>query len=213
LRIRTERDRAVEEHQRSLEQLRESLEATVAAIAATVEMRDPYTAGHERRVADIATAIAREMQLPSERIEGIHFGALIHDLGKIKVPAELLSKPTRLTKAEFELVKEHALAGYDILKGIRFPWPVAELALQHHERMDGTGYPNGLRGDEMLVESKILAVADVVEAMASHRPYRPALGIEAALAEISAHRGTWYDSEAVDACVRLIKEERFTLSG
>ena len=212
LRIRTERDRAVEEHQRSLEQLRESLEATVAAIAATVEMRDPYTAGHERRVADIATAIAREMQLPSERIEGIHFGALIHDLGKIKVPAELLSKPTRLTKAEFELVKEHAQAGYDILKGIRFPWPVAELALQHHERMDGTGYPNGLRGDEMLVESRILAVADVVEAMASHRPYRPALGIVAALAEISAHRGTWYDPEAVDACLRLMKEERFTLS-
>lgn len=211
LRTSIERDRAVEQHQHSLEQLRESLEATIGAIAATLEMRDPYTAGHERRVAELATAIAREMALPQDKIEGIHFGALIHDLGKIKAPAEILSKPTALTKPEFDLIKEHALSGYDILKGIRFPWPVAEMALQHHERIDGSGYPNGLKGHEMKVESRILAVADVVEAMASHRPYRPALGVEAALVEINTHRGTWYDADAVDACMRLFKEKGFTL--
>ena len=211
LRTRVQRDRAIKAEQRGLEQLRESLEATIGAVAATVEMRDPYTAGHERRVAQLASAIAREMGLPQDRIDGIHFGALIHDLGKIKIPAELLSKPTALTKAEFELVKEHAQAGYDILQGIKFPWPVAEMARQHHERLDGSGYPRGLKGDEILLESKILMVADTVEAMSSHRPYRPALGVERALAEITAHRGSWYEPDAVDACLRLFKDKGFTL--
>lgn len=210
-RIRTQRDRAITAEQRGLERLRESLEATITAVAATVEMRDPYTAGHERRVAQLASAIALEMGISQERIEGIHFGALIHDLGKIKIPAELLSKPTALTKAEFELIKEHAQAGYDILKDIQFPWPVAEMARQHHERLDGSGYPRGLKGDEILLESKILAVADTVEAMSSHRPYRPARGIEPALAEIRAHRGIWYEPEAVDACLRLFKDKGFAL--
>jgi PAS domain S-box-containing protein/putative nucleotidyltransferase with HDIG domain len=213
LRTRTERDHAVEGRERGLKKLRASLETTIGAIAATLEIRDPYTAGHERRVAELATAIAREMGLPQAQVEGIHFGALIHDLGKIKVPAEILSKPSVLTRLEFEMVKEHAQSGYDILKGIEFPWPVAEMALEHHERVDGSGYPRGLKGCEMKIESRILAVADVVEAMASHRPYRPALGIELALAEIMAHRGTLYDTDAVNACVRLYKEKGFTPSG
>jgi len=213
LRTRIQRDEAIAAEQRGLERLRANLEATIGAVAATVEARDPYTAGHERRVAELASAIARELDLPPDRVEGIHFGALIHDLGKIRVPAEILSKPSALTRPEFELVKEHAQAGYDILKGVQFPWPVAEMAWQHHEHVDGSGYPQGLKGDAMLLESKILAVADTVEAMSSHRPYRPALGVEAALAEITAHRGDWYDPDVVDACLRLFRENRFVFSG
>ncbi len=212
LRTREQRDRAMVAEQRSLQQLRNSLEATIGAVATTVEMRDPYTAGHERRVATLASAIARELGLPPDRIEGIHFGSLIHDLGKIKIPAEILSKPMKLTPVEFELVKEHAQAGYDILKGVEFPWPVAEMALQHHEHVDGSGYPQGLKGEQMLLESRILAVADIVEAMSSHRPYRPAHGIEAALAEIERHRGTYYDSSVVEMCLRLFREGRFTFA-
>ena len=173
-----------------------------------MESRDPHTAGHQRRVAELSTAIAREMGLASQALEGIHFGALIHDLGKIQVPAEILAKPTRLSKLEFELIKAHPQAGYDILKGIEFPWPVAQMVLQHHERLDGTGYPNGAKDGDIALEARILAVADVVEAMSSHRPYRPALGIDAALAEIIQQRGKLYDSDVVDACVRLFKEKR-----
>jgi PAS domain S-box-containing protein len=211
---REERRRVAEEglaeHQ---EKLRRGLEATVEAIAATVETRDPYTAGHQRRVADLARAIGREMGLPKSVQEGLHFGALIHDLGKVQIPAEILSKPTRLTKLEYELIKTHSQAGYDIIKGIDFPWPVPAMVHQHHERLDGSGYPQGLKGDAIVLEARILAVADVVEAMASHRPYRPGRGVDAALQEIEGKRGTWFDAGAVDACLRLFREKGFVLPG
>ncbi len=189
--------------------LREGLERTVEAIAATIEMRDPYTAGHERRVVELATAIARELGLAEEKIEGLRFAALVHDIGKIRIPAEILSKPAVLSPIEFEMIKAHCQVGHDMLKGIEFPWPVARIVLEHHERLDGSGYPNGLKGGQALLESKILAVADVVEAMASHRPYRPALGVDAALAEIAGKRGIWYDPGVVDACLRLFRERGF----
>ena len=192
-------------------ELRQVLEDTILAIAATAEMRDPYTAGHERRVAELAAAIAREMGLAERIVEGLRFGAMIHDLGKIKIPAEILVKPTRLTPIEYELIKGHALAGYDILKGISFPWPVAQMVRQHHERMDGSGYPDGLKGGAIIPEARILAVADTVEAMSSHRPYRPGLGMEKALAEIERGRGAQYDARAVDACLRLFREKGYTL--
>jgi PAS domain S-box-containing protein len=191
--------------------LRTSLESSITAIAATVEMRDPYTAGHERRVAELATAIARRMGLSGHIVEGIHFGAMIHDLGKIQVPAEILSKPTRLTTLEYELIKVHAQSGYEILKGIEFPWPVAQMVLQHHERADGSGYPQKLKGDAIILEARILAVADTVEAMASHRPYRPGLGIEKALAEIERGTGTAYDPVVAKACLSLFREHGYVL--
>ena len=196
---------------RAQRKLRRSLEDSIQAIAATVEARDPYTAGHEQRVAAIAAAIGTEMGLPAARVEGIHFGSLIHDLGKIRIPAEILSKPTRLMPVEYELIKGHAQAGYDILKGIDFPWPAAEMALQHHERMDGSGYPQGLKGDAIILEARVLAVADTVEAMASHRPYRPGLGIEKALTEIEKGRGIIFDVLVADACLRLFREKGYTL--
>jgi HD-GYP domain-containing protein (c-di-GMP phosphodiesterase class II) len=197
----------------STERTKKALGATVQAIAVTVETKDPYTAGHQRRVADVACAIATEMNLPADQIDGIRMAAAIHDLGKISVPAEILSKPTKLTAIEFSLIKTHSQSGYDILKDIDFPWPVARTVLEHHERMNGSGYPNGLTGDNMLLESRILAVADVVESMASYRPYRPALGIDAALNEIEKNRGTLYDNAVVDACLRLIREKGFQLNG
>jgi PAS domain S-box-containing protein len=203
--------RAHEERRGAGAKLRRSLEATIEVIAATMETRDPYTAGHQRRVADLARAIGREMGLAEAALEGIHFGALIHDLGKIQVPAEILAKPTRLSKLEFDLIKTHPQAGYDIIKGIEFPWPVADLVHQHHERLDGSGYPQGLKGEAIALEARILAVADVVEAMASHRPYRAGRGIDAALAEIEAKRGIWFDEKVVDACLCLFREARFTL--
>lgn len=181
------------------------------AISLAVESRDPYTAGHQRRVAELSRAIAKEMGLAPGRIEGLYMAGLIHDLGKIAVPAEILSKPTRLSKAEFELIKSHPQVGYEILKPIHFPWPVADMVRQHHEKINGSGYPLGLKGDEMLIEAKILAVADIVEAIASHRPYRPALGLENAMDEILANKGILYDPEVVDACVRLIKERGLNL--
>ena len=195
------------------ERIKKALEATVRAIAVTVETRDPYTAGHQRRVADLSRAIAMEMNLPIDMIDGIHMAATIHDLGKISVPAEILSKPTKLTNIEFSLIKTHPQSGYDILKDIDFPWPVARTVLEHHERMNGSGYPTGLTGDNILMESRILTVADVVEAMASHRPYRPALGLNAALKEIENNKGTLYDADAVDACLRLFREERYQFEG
>ena len=171
--------------------------------AVTVETRVPYTAGHQREVADLSRAIAMELKPTSDRIDGIQMAAMVHDLGKISVPADILSKPTKLTKIEFELIKTHPQSGYDILKDIDFPWPIARMILEHHERMDGSGYPRKLRGDDILLESRILAVADVVESMASHRPYRPALGLNAALEEIEKNRGIIYDADAVDACLRV----------
>jgi PAS domain S-box-containing protein/putative nucleotidyltransferase with HDIG domain len=200
-----------EDQRASAAALRKSLEDTILAIAATTEMRDPYTAGHERRVAELAASIAREMGLAEPAIEGIRFGAMIHDLGKIKIPAEILVKPTRLTPIEYELIKQHAQAGYDILKGIDFPWPVAQMVLQHHERIDGSGYPQGLKGDAIIREARILAVADTVEAMSSHRPYRPGLGLDKALAEIERVRDVLYDAQTVDACLRLFREKGYTL--
>lgn len=193
-------------------QLKASLEGTISTIAKIVDARDPYTAGHQTRVADLASNIAREMRVDEKLIEGIFLGAKIHDIGKINVPAELLSKPTKLTNTEYMLIQSHSKVGYDILKDIEFPWPVAEIAYQHHERMDGSGYPQGLKGEEIILEARIVAVADVVEAMASHRPYRPGLGIDKAMDEIMKNRGNFYDPQVVDACLRLFKEKGYTLS-
>ena len=212
LRMRSERDRIADENLHHSEILRSSLEDSIKAIAGTVEMRDPYTAGHQRRVGELAAAIAQELGLPAHTIHGIELAASIHDLGKISVPAEILSKPSKLTDVEYMLLKNHAQAGYDILKDIKFPWPIATMVFQHHERLDGSGYPQGLKGDPILLESRIMAVADVVEAMASHRPYRAALGIELALKEIEQGRGTAYDAAVVDACLRLFAEKRFAFS-
>jgi len=211
LRTREERDRIAHAHQHHAEILRKSLEDSITAIAATVEMRDPYTSGHQTRVAGLAVALAREMGLPEDRIHGLHLAGIVHDLGKISIPAEILSKPGRLSALEYELMKGHPQSGYDILKDIRFPWPIAEIVRQHHERLDGSGYPLGIKGDEILLESRIMAVADVVEAMASHRPYRASLGIEPALKEIERGRETAYDPAVVDACLKLFREEGFTI--
>ena len=211
LRTRNERDRAIGERQQYADRLRASMEDALDAISATVEMRDPYTAGHQRRVAHLAAAIAKEMGLSDEQIRGIHLAAIVHDLGKIHIPAEMLSKPSRLTEIEYSLIKVHSQAGYDILKGIPFPWPIAQTVLQHHERLDGSGYPQGLKGNEIILEARILSVADVVEAISSHRPYRPGLGKKVALDEIQKNRGKLYEPEAVDACLRLFQERRYHL--
>lgn len=195
------------------ERLKKSMESTIRAIASTIEMRDPYTSGHQQRVAELAAAIGRAMGLDAHRVYGIYLAGIVHDLGKINVPAEILSKPGGLQPIEFELIKAHAKAGHDILKPVDFPWPIAEIVLQHHERLDGSGYPSGLKGADILLEAKIIAVADVVEAISSHRPYRPAFGIEAGLKEISEHRGTRYDPKVVDVCLRLFNEDGFHFSG
>jgi putative nucleotidyltransferase with HDIG domain len=202
--------RAEDQLQSTLERLEKALEGTVRAMSLTIEMRDLYTAGHQRRVSSLAVAIAEELHLPQEKIEGLRLAGVIHDIGKIAMPAEILTKPTRLTKTEFQLMKDHPRIGYDILKNIQFPWPVAHIILQHHERMDGSGYPDGLLGDAILMEARILAVADVVEALSSHRPYRPALGMEKALEEIRRGRGVRYDMRVVDACMKLFKDHRYS---
>ncbi|HEY5994692.1 MAG TPA: HD domain-containing phosphohydrolase [Gallionellaceae bacterium] len=201
------RDR--EERRRSAEELHQGLEDAIQAIASTVEMRDPYTAGHQRRVGQLAAAIASEMGLAPERIHGLRLAASVHDVGKIGVPAEILSKPGHLPEIEFGLIKLHPKTGYEILKDVKFPWPIAQMVLQHHERMDGSGYPQGLKGEQILLEARILTVADVVEAIFAFRPYRPALGIDQALAEISDNRDRIYDPQVVDACLRVIKERGF----
>ncbi|ADE12460.1 HD domain-containing phosphohydrolase [Sideroxydans lithotrophicus] len=190
---------------RSAAQLRKGLEDAIQAIAATVEMRDPYTAGHQRRVAQLAVAIATRMGLAPERIHGIRLAGTVHDVGKIGVPAEILSKPGTLDGTEFNLIKRHPGVGYEILKDVDFPWPIAQMVRSHHERQDGSGYPDGLKGEEILLETRIIAVADVVEAMASYRPYRPGLGMQAALEEIVANRGVSYDALVVDACCQVIE--------
>jgi PAS domain S-box-containing protein len=201
----------VSERKESIERIRRALKATVQAIVVTVEARDPYTAGHQRRVSDLARAIATEMNLPTDKIDGIRTAAVIHDLGKISVPVEILTKPTKLTDLEFGIIKTHAQSGYDILKDLEFPWPIARMILEHHERVNGSGYPNRLLAEETLIESRILAVADVVESMASHRPYRPSLGIDAALKEIEKNKGTLFDANVVDACLRIFRENRYQL--
>jgi len=205
----TERREAQEKLKETLGKLQLSLRGIIQVISRIVEMRDSYTAGHQRRVTALSRAIALEMGLAEDRVEGLVMAGEIHDLGKISVPAEILSKPTRLTEFEFRLVRIHAQAGYDILKEIDFPWPIAEIIVQHHERIDGSGYPQGLRGEVILLEARILAAADVVEAIASHRPYRPALGIEAALEELEQKKGILYDPDVVKACLALFREKGF----
>lgn len=199
------------ERQASAERMKTVLMQTVRAMSLTLEMRDPYTAGHQRRVAQLAVAIGRAMGLSPTTLEGLHTGALIHDLGKINVPSDFLSRPGKLSDAAFGVVRSHAAVGAEIVAGIDFPWPVATMIRQHHERLDGTGYPLGLSGDQIIPEARILAVADVVEAISSHRPYRPALGMDAALAEIRDHVGTRYDPEVVRVCEAIIAEKGETV--
>jgi PAS domain S-box-containing protein len=207
----TERKEAEQILQDTLESLRKAVGTTIQVMVSAVETRDPYTAGHQIRSANLARAIATEMGLPQDKIDGIRMVGSIHDIGKLSIPAELLSKPTKLSEIEFKLIKEHARQGFEILKNVESPWPLAEMVHQHHERMDGSGYPRNLKGDAILMEARILAVADVVESMASHRPYRPALGINAALEEIERNSGTLYDSTVADACLRLFREKGFKL--
>jgi PAS domain S-box-containing protein len=207
----TERKRAEAKLLETLNSLKKAVDTTIHVMVSVIEARDPYTAGHQFRVADLARAIATEMGLDQEKIDGIQLAGSIHDIGKLSVPAEILSKPTKLTKIEFSMIKEHPQSGYEILKDVESPWPLAQVAYQHHERMDGSGYPRNLKGDEILMEARIMAVADVVEAMSSHRPYRSALGIDAALEEIEKNRGTLYDDAVADACLRLFREKNYKL--
>ncbi len=197
------------ERKQTFAKLQKSLEGTINALASAMDKRDPYTAGHQQRVAKLARVIAEEMGLSKDEIHGIRIAGMIHDIGKISVPAEILVRPGRLTDIEFSIIKTHSQVGYDILKDIDFPWPVAEIVLQHHERMDGSGYPQGLSGEKIILGARLMAVADVVEAMSSHRPYRPAFPVEKALEEISQNRGILYDAEVVDTCLKLFKEKRF----
>ncbi len=209
LRDITKRKKAEEDLQNSNEKLRRLMEETVNGLMSAVEMRDPYTAGHQRRVAELATAIGDELRLNTDKLDGLRIAALIHDIGKIHVPSEILSKPGKLTDIEFTIMESHAQAGYDVLKSIDFPWPIAKTVLQHHEKMNGSSYPNGLFGEEIILEARILCVADVVEAMSSHRPYRPALGLDKAVEEITKNKGILYDPVIVDACVEVIKDKHF----
>jgi PAS domain S-box-containing protein/putative nucleotidyltransferase with HDIG domain len=205
----TERKKAEQQVKQGYEKLQRTMEATIYTISKIIETRDPYTAGHQNTVSQLAVAIAQEMKLPEDKIEGIRIAALVHDIGKINIPAEILSKPSKLNEMEFSLIKNHPKVGYDILRKIDFPWPVAKIVLQHHEKIDGSGYPQGLKGEKILLEAKIIGVADVVEAMSSHRPYRPSLGIDKALEEIIQNRGVLYDPEVVDVCLKLFKEKDF----
>lgn len=204
-----ERKKAEEEIKDGTRKLVIAMEAIIEAIAATVGIRDPYTAGHQRRVADLAVAIANEMNLHKASIMGIRLACKVHDIGKMYIPAEILSKPSKLNEIEFSMIKVHAQAGYDVLKHIDFPWPIAQIVLQHHERLDGSGYPQGLSGNKIIPEARIVSVADVVEAMSSHRPYRPSKGIEMALEEIDRNKGKLFDTSVVEACIKLFKENSF----
>jgi HD-GYP domain-containing protein (c-di-GMP phosphodiesterase class II) len=205
----TERKEAEKKRWRDAEKLRLSLEKTIQAVAAAVEMRDPYTAGHQQCVADLAHAIGTELGLPDEQLHGLHLAGTVHDLGKIRIPVQILGKPGKLTALEFSFIKTHPQAGYEILKDVEFLWPIAQIVLQHHERLDGSGYPQGLKAGQILLEARILAVADVVEAMTSPRPYRPGRALDAALNEITEHQGSRYESAVVDACVRLFRDKGF----
>jgi len=203
------RKQAEQKIKQGYKKLQRTMEATINTISKIIETRDPYTASHQQRVSELATSIAQEMTLSQDKIEGIRIAALVHDVGKINIPAEILSKPSELNGMEIDLIKNHSKVSYDILKRIDFPWPLAKVVLQHHERMDGSGYPAGLSGKKILLEARILGVADVVEAMSSHRPYRPALGIDKALEEISQNRDILYDPEVADACLKLFTEKGF----
>jgi len=208
----SEHKKKEEELKQSLEKLHKAMGGIIQAMSLTVETRDPYTAGHQRRVADLGRSIAQEMGLSKNQVDGIRMAGTVHDLGKISVPAEILSKPNHLSDIEFHLIKVHPQTSYDILKDIDFSWPIARIALQHHERINGSGYPAGLKGNEILIEAKVLMVADVVEAISSHRPYRPAYSIDVALEEISKHKGILYDPIAVEACLRLFREKGFSFN-
>jgi putative nucleotidyltransferase with HDIG domain len=200
----------ITERKRAQEALSRSLEATLSVISHAAETRDPYTAGHQRRVTELAIALAHKLGFPDDACDTLRIAGLLHDVGKLRIPAEILSKPSQLSALEFALIREHPETGYNILASVPFPGPVAEIILQHHERLDGSGYPRALKGDQILREARILAVADVIEAMASHRPYRPALGTDDALTEIRAGRGTRYDPQVVDACVALFESGEFS---
>ena len=200
------------ELEQSFGNLKKVMDATIQAIGLTVEKRDPYTSGHQMRVAKLTRAIAETIGLSEDQIEGVYVAASIHDIGKISLPAEILSKPIKLTEIEISLIQAHAQAGYDILKGIDFPWPIADIILQHHERMDGSGYPLGLAGDRITIEARIIGVADVVETMSSHRPYRPSMGIDKALEEITRNSETLYDADVVTACLKIFNEQSFEFS-
>ena len=205
----TEQKRAKEKLQQSYDKLKKTFWQIVRTLSAITEIKDPYTAGHQWRVTKLACAIGTEMGFPNDRIEKIYIAGLLHDLGKIAIPAEILNKSRKLTEAEYNLIKTHSQIGYDILKNIEFSEPIAQIVLQHHEMIDGSGYPQGLKGEEILLEAKILAVADVVEAMSFHRPYRPALGLDKALEEISKNKGILYDPKVVDTCLKLFTEKGF----
>ena len=202
---------AEEEVKKSLEKLRNIFNEIVVSFSSLAEKRDPYTAGHQRNVASIACSIAKEMNISDNMVEGIKIAGLLHDIGKIYVPAEILIKPIKLGELEFNILKTHSQVGYDILKNIEFPWPVADMVLQHHERMNGSGYPNGLKENMILLESRIIAVADIIEAMSSHRPYRAALGIDKALEEISSNKGRLYDIDVSECCISLFKNKKYNL--
>ena len=205
----TERKKGEESLRQSVDQLRSTMKAAINSLSSAIEMRDPYTSGHQEQVTKLAAAIAQEMGLSEEAVEAIQVAGIVHDIGKLSIPAEILSKPARLTEIEYSLVKTHPEVGYTILSKIDFPWPIAKIVRQHHERIDGTGYPNRLSGKDLLIEAKILGVADVVEAMSSHRPYRPSLGVNEALKEISEKSGTLYDPDVVKACLKLFAEKKF----
>jgi PAS domain S-box-containing protein len=208
----TERKQAEEQLHQTLDRLKKAIGTTIQVLGTASEARDPYTAGHQKRVADLARTIATEMGLSTNTIEGIRMAGSIHDIGKLSIPAEILSKPTKLTEIEYSLIKEHARSGYEMLKDVESPWPLAQIVYQHHERLNGSGYPRNLKGDDILIEARIMAVADVVEAMASHRPYRPGLGIEAALEEITKNKGILYDNDVVDACLKVFREKGYQLA-
>lgn len=202
----SDRKERAEEQLEYAENIKRTLLQTLLAVSKTVEIRDPYTAGHQRRVAHLAASIAQMMGLPDEEVEGIFLGALIHDIGKIAVPAEVLSRPGKLQEEDISYLKIHCQKGYEILKPVDFPWPIAEIALQHHEHLDGSGYPQGLQGGEILQEARIICVADLVDAMTSHRPYRPAISLQDTLTSLLAKAGRWYDTDAVEACIELFEE-------
>jgi PAS domain S-box-containing protein len=207
----TQRKQAEEKLNKTLNNLRQSIKTTIHLLNVALEARDPYTTGHQRRVSDLARAIAQEKKLSRNIVEGIRMAGSVHDIGKLTVPGEILTKPAKLTNIELFLIKEHSQAGYEMLKYVDSPWPLAEIVLQHHERMNGAGYPRNLKGDDILMAARIIGVADVVEAMSSQRPYRPSLGIEAALEEIDKNKGILYDETVVEACLRLFRTKGYRL--
>ena len=207
--IEEKKDQLEKELQQSDEKLQKLIEGIAYIITEIVEIRDPYLIGHHQRVSKLATAIAREMKLPQDKIEGVKIASLVHDVGKVNIPTEIVSKPSSLIEVEFNLLKNHPRTGYEILKKVDFPWPIAEIVFQHQEKIDGSGFPRGLRGDEILIEAKILGVANVVEAMSSYKSYRPALSMDEALREISKYKNILFDPEVVDACLKLFKEKGF----